>query len=99
MSTVNRSYSQYVAHCLRFYARYPKPQNSGVAQTNWLACEKALRSFSIKEKAMILAIYNGRDAMADMVYETAKAYEVPQETVWKLIKILERKVAEERGLL
>lgn len=93
-------YSEYVNHCLRFYARHPKPQfHSAADKNNWLACEKALESFTNSEREMLLTIYREGDTIADNVYQMAKTKGIKQDSVWKLVNELERKVAKRRGLL
>ena len=50
-------YSEYVNHCLRFYARHTNPKfKSDADKQNWKACESAIGSFSDKEQDMLLCI-------------------------------------------
>ena len=78
-------YSAYIEHCMRFYARYKKPEffRSDADKKNWLACDNALKDFSAE----------------DNVYHLAKKENINQDTLWKLIGDLERKVAKRRGLI
>lgn len=92
-------YTGYVRHCLRYYTRHSDTQpQSEVDKANWLACERALNEFGIGEREMLTAIYRGRDTVADIVFQLAKARNVEQDSIWKLIKTLEKKVAIYRGL-
>jgi hypothetical protein len=51
-------YSEYVNHCLRFYARHERPKfHSEADKHNWAACDSALKSFSDNDRAMLLYIY------------------------------------------
>ena len=51
-------YSEYVNHCLRFYARHDRPKfHSEADKHNWAACDSALKSFSDNDRAMLLYIY------------------------------------------
>ena len=44
-------YSEYVKHCLRFYARHADPVfRNDIDRYNWNACESALRLYSGKEE-------------------------------------------------
>lgn len=93
-------YSEYVNHCLRFYARHPKTKfKSEADKQNWAACDNALADFTPKERDMLLTIYRDGDTIPDNVYQMAKAMGVKQDSIWKLIGELERKVAKRRGLL
>ena len=93
-------YSDYVNHCLRIYARHPKPVfHSGADKNNWEACENALKSFTDSDRDMLLSIYTEGDTIPDNVYQMAKSKGVKQDTIWKLIGELERKVAKRRDLI
>ena len=93
-------YSEYINHCLRFYARHPIPKfHSESDKENWNACDKALKSFPDKERQILLAIYTEGDTIPDNVYQISKKNGIAQDTVWKWISELERKVAKRRGLL
>lgn len=93
-------YSEYVNHCLRFYARHRNPKfNSAADKNNWLACKSALEGFTDSEREMLLTIYRGGDTVPDNVYQIAKEKGIKQDSVWKLVNELERKVAKRRGLL
>lgn len=93
-------YSQYVNHCLRFYARYQKPKfHSEADKHNWTACKDALKDFSEQDREMLLRIYRDGDTVADNVYQMSKDKDISQDTLWKLINELEYKIAKRRGLL
>lgn len=93
-------YSEFVNHCLRFYARHPRPIfHSEADKKNWNACDSALKTFSDSDGDMLTAVYSKEDAIADNVYQIAKKNGIKQDTIWKLIGELERKVAKRRGLL
>lgn len=93
-------YSEYVNHCLRFYARHPNPKfKSDVDKHNWVACDNALKGFSDSDRELLMEVYREGGTIPDNVYHTAKARGIKQETIWKLVGELERKVAKRRGLL
>lgn len=93
-------YSEYVNHCLRFYARHQNAKfKSAADKHNWEACDNALKGFSDSEREMLLTIYREGDTIADNVYQLSKERGINQNTVWKLVNELERKVAKRRGLL
>ena len=93
-------YSDYVNHCLRFYARHSRPIfHSEADKKNWNACESALKSFSDSDRDILLTIYIEGDTIPDNVYQMAKNKGIKQDTIWKLIDELERKVAKRRALL
>lgn len=93
-------YSDYVNHCLRFYARHQNPRfKSAADKNNWTACDNALKGFSDSDREILLTVYREGDTLADNVYQISKARNIKQDTVWKLVNELERKVAKRRGLL
>lgn len=60
-------YSEYVNHCLRFYARHDRPKfHSEADKHNWAACDSALKSFSDNDRAMLLYIYREGDTLAGL---------------------------------
>lgn len=99
------AYSEYVGHCLRFYARFDtrsagdtrKPQTL-VEQANWLACDKAFKSFSEREREALLEIYRRKGEMPSCVNLAANTHGFTREAMWKLVAALEKRVAQERGL-
>lgn len=93
-------YSDYVNHCMRFYARHEKPKfHSAADKNNWTACDNALKGFSDTDRNTLLTIYRDGDTLADNIYQLAKAQGVSQDSIWKLVNELERKIAKRRGLL
>lgn len=96
----DRYYTQYVRHCLRFYARYDNPDLSReIDRLNWSACDRAIKAFDNDDKNMLLAIYRGADTVADNIYNLSKTTEIAQNYIWKLTAILEYRIAQERGLV
>ncbi len=93
-------YSEYARHCMKFYTRHPQPQfRNEVDRMNWRACESAVRKCTENERAILRSVYGRGDTIADNVYQTAKAFGVEQNLVWKLIKEVERRVAKRRMLI
>ena len=94
-------YSEYVRHALRFYARnLEEPTFNCIAtQKNWNACDTILNTHFPRYKGMLISVYKPFDTMGDNVYETAKKWNIPQETIWTMMDELERLVAQERGLI
>lgn len=93
-------YTEYVNHCLRFYARYDNPIFSNeIDKQNWLSCKKALNLFSEENREMLLSIYREGDTIPDNVYKISKEKGIKQEHIWKLIHDLEHKVARNRRLI
>ena len=93
-------YTEYVSHCLRFYARHPNPIFLSEADKyNWIACKNALKEFSDENRGILLSIYSDGDTIPDNVYRISKEKKVKQDSIWKLINELERKVAKSRRLI
>lgn len=93
-------YSEYVNHCLRFYARHDNPKfRTEADKRNWLACDDAIETFSDSDQELLLYIYREGDTIPDNIYQLSKSKDMSQDTIWKLVNELERKVAKKRGLL
>lgn len=93
-------YSEYVQHCMRFYARHPSPKfHSDADKQNWKACDSALEGFTDKEKELLIAVYTDNDTIPDNVYKVSTENSMKQDTIWKLINELERRVAKRRNLI
>lgn len=94
-------YSEYVRHCMRFYARNTeKPRfNTEVDKNNWYACHRALDNYSEQDRNIIIHVYGMRDTIADNVFWVAKTYDLDQRVIWDMLKEFERSVAKKRGLL
>lgn len=93
-------YSEYVQHCMRFYVRHPSPKfKSDADKQNWKACESALEGFTDKEQTLLIAVYTENNTIPDNVYQVSTENNVKQDTLWKLINELERRVAKRRNLI
>lgn len=93
-------YTEYVNHCMRFYANYKKPKfRSEVEKENWKACERALRFFPPEEVDLLLEVYRGGDTMADNIYRVSVVYDVRQDTLWRMTAELGKKIAKIRKLI
>ena len=92
--------TKYVQHCMRFYARHPRPKfHSDADKQNWYACENALRGFTDSERDILLFVYREGDTIPDNVYRASVDRNIKQDTIWKLINELERKIAKRRNLI
>ena len=93
-------YSDYVQHCMRFYARHPHPKyRSDADKQNWNACDNAVKGFTDKEQDILMTVYREGDTIPDNVYKVSVELDIKQDIIWKLINELERKVAKRRGLI
>lgn len=94
-------YSDYVRHAIRFYARYLTESSfkNKVDKSNWYACHNALKSYSNRDKDILIYVYGAFDTIGDNVYAMANKYHINQTIIWDMMKEFERKVAIERGLL
>lgn len=93
-------YSEYIQHCMRFYARHPHPKfRSDADKQNWYACESVLRSFTNSEKDILLFIYREDDTIPDNVYRASMDRNIKQDKIWALVNELERKIAKRRNLI
>jgi len=103
-------YTNYVSHCLRYYARHPEPVFKTQAERkDWEACDRALKKWNDKTREWLTLVYKApRDAagnyryensMNDCVVTVSEITGISTDAIWKELKALEREVAVERGLL
>lgn len=94
------TYTPYVRHAMRFYARYQDITEfrSETDRANWEACHRAMQEYSPVSKEIFLYVYGERDTLEDNVYIASKKYELPQDSIWDLMRRFERSIAVERGL-
>ena len=100
---VKKYYSDYVRHALRFYVRNQNPLclygKSDATEEDWIACNVVFNELLPDSKEMLIAVYQPSDIMADNVYNAAKKFNVPQDNIWSLMAVVEKRIAQERGLL
>lgn len=94
-------YSDYVRHALRFYSRnLQKPIfKTTTDRENWVSCDNIVREYSLRDRDILVSVYGGFDTLPDNVYECAKKHRINQNIIWDMMKDVERKIAQERGLL
>lgn len=100
MTKQSYCYTEYVKHCMRFYSRYLSMSTfkNKVDESNWNACHNVLKSYSNRDKDILVYVYGAFDTVADNVYTIANKYHIHQNIIWDMMKEFERKVAIERGL-
>lgn len=93
-------YADYVKHALCFYSRHLDKTSfkNRVDESNWYACHNVLKSYSYRDKDILVYVYGAFDTVGDNVYVIANKYQIHQNIVWNLMKEVEKKVAIERGL-
>lgn len=95
-------YADYIRHAMRFYSRNNVEQpkfKSNADKENWLSCHNVIKTYTDKDRRILLTVYSGFDTLPDEVYNASKKYNVDQNFIWDLMKEVERKVARRRGLI
>lgn len=93
-------YSDYIQHCMRFYARHPNPKfRSDADKQNWYACEHALKGFTDADRDILLFIYREGDTIPDNVDRVSVQKNIKQDKIWALVNKLEHKIAKRRSLI
>lgn len=93
-------YTDFVNHCLKFYARYPYPTfKNDVDKKNWKACHNVLRNLPDQERNIILYIFSSGDTTADMMYEISNKEHINQDYLYKMLANVQYKIAKKRGLI
>lgn len=99
-------YSEFTRHCLRHYVLtqdeapgcLPRFRNDAERE-NWNACHQVLKDYSTRDMDIISQVYRPGDTMSDKIYMLAKARQISQDSLWRLIGDTEKKVAQKRGLI
>lgn len=93
-------YSEFVWHCMRFYARHSKPEfSSPASRWNWEVCENVLKEFTEEERKILLFLFRERDTLPDNIYRISTERHIKQKQVWGLIERFEKRFAEKRWLI
>lgn len=99
-------YSEFVRHCLRYYIKTQDEGHGGhpvfsseADKANWVACYQALKYYTKDQLEIIYEIYRPGDTIADKIYQLSQTKGVQQDTMWNLIRDVERKIAKRRGLI
>jgi hypothetical protein len=101
---LKRYYTEYVRHCLRFYVRTldigSTPRfKTDVDKQNWVACDNCVTKLDAKTLELIKELYRPGDTIADKIYNLAREYRIPQDTIWTTINTLEHNIAKRRHLI
>ena len=106
VSNVKPHYSEFVRHCLRHYVLTQDEGRGGLPRfrsdaerENWSACHQVLQDYSERDLDIITQLYRPGDTISDKIYMLAKTKQIPQDTVWHLIAMTEKKIAQKRGLI
>ena len=99
-------YSEYIRHCLRYYVKTLDEGkgghpifNSDADRENWIACHVVLKNYSLENMDVISEIYRRGDTIPDKIYMLSEMKKIPQDKLWSLINVTERKIAKKRGLI
>ncbi len=91
---MKKYYSEFVAHCIRTYAKSPDQKDS-----NTLAVDSALRELSDTEKSILLELYEANESFAGAVSRIAKRNGMEENRIWCMVTVVEKEIAKRRGLL
>ena len=94
-------YSDYVRHAMRFYSRNIQITyfRSEVDKINWNSCNKAIQTYSERDRNILIDVYKGYDTLADNVYNASINWSIDQNVIWDMMKEFERKIAKRRKLI
>lgn len=94
-------YSDYVRHCLRFYARYHDPIpvfRSNIDLENWEACETVLDKH-LDYKQLVFDIFCEKGSVMNAVTKIATELNCTESSIWNILFDIEKDIAIERGLI
>ena len=93
-------YTDYVRHAMRFYSRYLNESQfkTDADKSNWYACHNVFKTYSDRDKEILVYVYGAYDTISDNVYTIANKLQINQNIIWDMMREFERKVAIERGL-
>ena len=87
---------------MRFYSRncIEQPKFKTTAdKENWLSCHSIIKDLPTKDRQLLIAVYSGYDTLPDEVYNASLKYNVDQNYIWDMMKVVERKIARKRELI
>jgi hypothetical protein len=58
-----------------------------------------MKDYSDEDKEILISVYSGYDTLPDEVYKASNKFHIPQNKIWDMMKIFERRVGKRRGLL
>lgn len=92
--------TDYAKHAMRFYSRHLDAHyfKNKVAESNWNACNNVIKTYSDRDRSILVYVYGSFDTVGDNVYTMAKKHQINQDIIWDMMREFERKVAIERGL-
>lgn len=92
--------TDYAKHAMRFYSRHLDAHHfaNKVAESNWNACDNVIKTYSDRDRDILIYVYGSFDTVGDNVYAMSKKHQIHQNIIWDMMKEFECKVAVERGL-
>lgn len=94
------AYSNFVRHCMRFYAKYPHPVFGSEADIRkWRSCDDALKGFSEQERELLISVFSGSDDLSGNICRVSEVHGMDQDHIWHLVYDLERKIAQKWGMI
>jgi len=99
---VKTYYSEYIQHCMRYYlstSEYPFEFRHTSERLAWLACDKALKSFSKPDQMLIRKLFRGRDGVMRNVEKISGHDRVSKQYLMSLVNRFEKQAASARGLI
>lgn len=91
---MKKYYSEFVAHCIRTYAKSPNQKDS-----NTSAVDSVFRELSEADKAILLELYEAHGSITDTVSRIAKRTGMEENRIWCMVTVVEKEIAKRRGLL
>jgi hypothetical protein len=85
---------------MRFYTRFETPGSLGeIDKTNWLACDEAIKTFNYPDREMLISLYREKSTLIDNVYQMSKEKHIKRDAIWSVVKELQKRIAQKRGLI
>ena len=95
-------YSYYANYALRrYFANMVRVSTyrSEAEEQNWLCADRVVSDLDERSRALLKEVFEGRDTLSDLIYEVAKAHHIDQNDLWTLLASVEKRFAQERGLI
>ena len=96
-----RFYTDFTEHCMRFYVTspdIPPDFRSSADKENWMACRDALKEFKDDTQKTLVSIFSDKRPISDCISDYVEKTGTKSDTIWYLVRELERQIAEKRGL-
>lgn len=94
-----KPYSYYVYHAMRAYFAGDYDEGNYASRENYRAAKAVLEAQTKNTVLILQDLYTSPETLKHAVALASKKYDIPKDTIWTQIAMIEKRFAEERGLI